>query len=232
MASISKDANGGVRLLFIYPKNQRHSIRLGEIDDHDAENHKRHVEELIRCARHGLGINDRLAAWVVSLGDPLYDKLVAAGLAPTRKQAAVATLQVFLDRYIEGRTDIEADSRLAMRQARASLIEFFGPDKPLRSITAGDAKDWSRFLGSEQIIMRQDCTISGKSCRAGEFLNRRFVDRITKHNFENLVRYRKIRRRKPYAAATIGRRIRYAKEFFTAAVGYRSIAENPFDKLK
>ena len=58
------------------------------------------------------------------------------GLVPKRERA---TLAAFLDGYISSRHDVKPGTTTNLRQVRDSLVEHFGPDKPLRDITPGDA---------------------------------------------------------------------------------------------
>ena len=55
-------------------------------------------------------------------------------------------LASWVDAYVAGRTDVKPATRTHFGHTRRNLVEFFGPDRPLNSITAGDADDWRRAL--------------------------------------------------------------------------------------
>src|SRR5262249_45048370 len=44
--------------------------------------------------------------------------------------------------YVERRTDIKPRTRINLEACRTRLVEFFGEDRPLKSITPGDADAW------------------------------------------------------------------------------------------
>src|SRR5262249_16618293 len=54
-----------------------------------------------------------------------------------------------LDDYIAKRTDVKPLTRRNLEAARDKLVRFFGADKCLRDITAGDADAWKTWLKSQ-----------------------------------------------------------------------------------
>ena len=56
------------------------------------------------------------------------------------------TLLEHLDRYFASRGDVKESTLTHWRQARRSLLDFFGADRHLDTISAGDAKDFERWL--------------------------------------------------------------------------------------
>lgn len=182
MASIARDPGGRRRILFVNPDKRRKAIRLGKIPQRAAEAIKTKVEALLASKVSGCPWDNETARWVADLPDELADKLAAVGLVPVRERA---TLGAWLDQYILKRTDVKPGTVLAYRQARESLVECFGADKPLRFITPGNADEFRLFL-----------------------------------------------KEKGYAKATVGRRIKHAKQFFSAAVRQRLIPSSPFDAAK
>ncbi|MGD9855604.1 MAG: phage integrase SAM-like domain-containing protein [Planctomycetaceae bacterium] len=101
-----------------------------------------YIDELIVAADEGGSSNREALRWLNGLGDRLYGKLVDSGLAQPR---AAVTLKAFIDRYI-AHSDLEESTKIVWRRARKHLVKCFGPDKPLREFTAGDAKDFRQFL--------------------------------------------------------------------------------------
>ena len=83
------------------------------------------------------------AAWVADIGDDLAAKLAAVGLIPERASALLAD---FIDAYIARRTDIKPQTQLNLEICGARLVEYFGRDRLLKSITAGEADAWLCWL--------------------------------------------------------------------------------------
>ena len=80
--------------------------------------------------------------WVSDREDELYRKLAKHGLVTPRAEAASSTLAAFLDRYIEGRTDVKPNTRAHLKRARNNLVDYFGAEKPLSEITPGDTDEF------------------------------------------------------------------------------------------
>lgn len=143
MASITRDPNGRRTIQFVAADGKRKSIRLGKVSQRIAEEIKVKVEHLNAAIVSGCPIDSETAQWVAKLGDDLAGRLAAVGLIPER---VVARLGEFLDRYITQRTDVKPRTRINLEAARDRLVEFFGADKSLRDITAGDADNWLIWL--------------------------------------------------------------------------------------
>jgi integrase len=58
----------------------------------------------------------------------------------------VMRLKAFLDAYIVERSDVKDGTTTVYNHTRRCLIERFGADRPLDSITVSDAKSWRRWL--------------------------------------------------------------------------------------
>ena len=146
MASISSDRNGNRRIFFSGPNRKRKIIYLGGVPMKAARTVKVHVENLVAAVMHGHAPDPDTSAWVGSRDDVLYGKLAAVGLVPARESAATenqaATLGLFLDQYIGGRTDIKPSTRCNLEQVRRNLVDYFGADRLLASITPGDADEF------------------------------------------------------------------------------------------
>jgi integrase len=108
-----------------------------------AEEIKVKVEHLLAATTSGYAIDSDTAQWVTKIGADLADKLAAVDLIPKR---ASAQLKPFLDSLIAERTDIKPNTRRNLQAARDRLVEFFGPEKNLRDINAGDADAWALWL--------------------------------------------------------------------------------------
>lgn len=151
MASISTDKQGNRRILFYGADGSRPVIHLGKLSLRKVEGIKRHVEELVGAQFSGEPIKQDTATWVADvLREPLRTKLVKVGLIAKREQPAVLTLAAHLDAYFAKRTDVKPGTLIHWRHAKRSLLAYFGGERPLSSITAGDARDWERWLKSDE----------------------------------------------------------------------------------
>src|SRR6516162_11645743 len=136
MASISKAANGYRTIQFVGGDGKRRSIRLGKVSHRQAEAVKFRVEALNAAAISKCPLDGDTAAWVAAIGDDLAAKLAAVGLVPERASALPgALLGEFITSYIGRRTDLKPQTRTNFEIGRSRLVEYFGAERPLRSIT-------------------------------------------------------------------------------------------------
>ncbi len=163
MASITRYSNGRKMIQFIAADGKRRSLRLGKASLRDAAFIKTKVERLVSSTISGHATDDETTRWVAKLDSVMAEKLVAVNLILKRE---TATLKAFIDAYIVGRTDVKPRTTMLYRQTQANLIEFFGPDKPLRDITVGDADDWRLFLVKK---LPSDNTVRRRCGRAKQF---------------------------------------------------------------
>jgi integrase len=160
MASIANDPNGRRRILFIGADGQRRPIRLGKMSRRKAEAIKVKVEDLVASGIAGHAPDDETSRWLAGLDDQLRDKLARVGLLASRPKT---TLGAFIDGYTGQRVDVKASTKLVYRRVRKHLVEYFGPDKPLRDITPGDADAWRLHLiekGLADNTVRRSCTMA------------------------------------------------------------------------
>jgi len=113
-----------------------------------AQSIKARMENLLAAALGKHAIDGDTAAWVGDLDSVLRDKLAAVGLVPRREpkpdeaQPEGATLAGFIKQYIAARPGMKPNTLKNYRQTERSLVEFFGADRLLTEITAGDCDDW------------------------------------------------------------------------------------------
>jgi hypothetical protein len=74
---------------------------------------------------------------------PSEVRAAAVGLIPER---ASTLLGDFLADFIKRRTDIKPRTRINREACQTRLVEFFGKDRSLKSITPGDADAWLLWL--------------------------------------------------------------------------------------
>jgi integrase len=148
MASLSTDKKTGTRrILFLDADNRRRTIRLSRMSKKAAESVKARVEHLIVARTAGVAIDADTARWVADLGDDLHDKLARVGLVTPREACAVVTLEALLDAFDKDAShDVKATTRVRQAQARRHLIEHFGPDRDVSTISANDGDGWRTAL--------------------------------------------------------------------------------------
>jgi hypothetical protein len=145
MASIAREPNGRRRIQFVAADGSRKTIRLGKVSQRAAEAVKVHVERLVTVSITGAPIEDETARWVANLDAELSEKLARVGLI---RATSHATLGAFLEGELAKAT-VKGATTIFYGHTIRNLEQFFGADKPLRTITPGDADDFRRFLVSE-----------------------------------------------------------------------------------
>ncbi len=158
------------------------------------------------------------AVWLNELGDTLFDRIVAVGLADPKQLpepkpvAAVLTIKQFLDGYLERRTgDVKAGTSVFYGHTVHNLTEFFGTAKPLDDIHPGDADDFQRYLRN-----------AVRGTRKGARLPKVAKGTTASPSPEKAPA-------KKLSPATIVRRCALARTFFKDAVRRKLIDSNPFD---
>ena len=71
--------------------------------------------------------------------------------------------------YIHSRVDVKTSTLLVLGHTRRNLIEYFGPDRLLRDISAGDADEWRLYLIGQNLAdntVRRRCGIAKQYFRA------------------------------------------------------------------
>jgi len=179
MASLSKDGNGW-RILFVCPATKkRRTIRTGKCAKKNAETALNMVERLIEDKAFGGSIDQRTAAWLDEIDGTLRTRLAKAGLC---EATTVTLLGDFLDGFIEQRkqrSDVTDSTLTVWGHTVRNLKDFFGTDKPLRSIKPEDADNWNAWLkaseGLSENTIRKRCQFAKRFFNVAE--RRRLVDR-------------------------------------------------------
>ncbi len=166
MACIVDDPNGRRRIQFVAAEGSRKSIRLGKVSRRSAEGVLVRVEELLAASIHGQPLSRETSVWLEGIGDRLHDRLARAGLCKGRQVAPIARLDGFISAYIAKRIDLKPGSRAVLEQAHKSLVEHFGADRPMHSITPGDADAWRLAMVAEKLA---EATIRKRTQAAKQF---------------------------------------------------------------
>lgn len=146
MASLTSYADGRRRIQFFNAAGERKNISLSHVTDERAREIRAKVKQLNADAIAGQAWSPETARWVARQDATLYDKLAAVGLVPPREVAGPRTLSAFLDAYLDSRSDVKPGTRRHLREVANRLVTFFGADRRLDSITAGDADEFRRWL--------------------------------------------------------------------------------------
>ncbi|MBY0587248.1 tyrosine-type recombinase/integrase [bacterium] len=179
MASISKDAGGTRRILFVAADGSRKTIRLGKISERVAEQICRHVEALAASLIHGQPVARETAVWVSGIGQSLHDRLVRVGLVVARVDVRATKLGPFIDAYIAERVDVKPQTLINMRRAHVALVEHFGEGKPLSTITGGDADAFRLALLGKGLA---DNTVRRTCGRARQFFKAAIRSELIQRN--------------------------------------------------
>src|SRR5262245_27914118 len=113
-----------------------------------AESICRHVEALLSAKIGGQPVARDTAAWLATIGGKLRNKLAAVGVVEAPKRAALGE---FLRSYILARPDVKSATLEVWQQPCRNLTEFFGDDKPLRTITIGDGDQFKAWLLTQDL---------------------------------------------------------------------------------
>lgn len=196
------------RLQFVAPNGDRKAIRLGEMKASEAERVREQVDALVKCAKYGLSLDEKLAGWLNGLhskSPKVYAKLVRDGLAPRRADdpaiAPAPTVRKFIDGYLQGRkSDVKPRTLSVAQQDADSLCEFLDTLRPVPSlaeVNRGTAKDYFSWLKANGYA---EATISRRIVRCREF----FADAID----------RELIAKNPFAKFKAGSQENKAREFF------------------
>jgi len=206
MASITTNHRTGCkRILFVDKNGDRPPIYLGKVSDSLAKEMKARVEILNATAQANASLEPKMIDWLGKLSDSWYAKLARAGLVEPRQPLEpepVVTLGGFIDSYIAGRTDAKKRTILNLEMFRDRLVKPRSPSRRKRK----------KPLTEPDARFSPDCDIAT----------------IKQSDADAWVIWLKAN----YAAATVGRSLKGARQLFKAACRAEIITRNPFEGLK
>jgi integrase len=156
-------------------------LRIGKVSKRQAETVRGHVEKLVASQITGHAPSDETSRWVAELPDSLADKLAGVGLIPNRvkepaKETRTDTLGEFLATYIASRAILKPNTQRNYETTRRHLVDHFGDERQLSSITPGDADEIREALRRRLSA----ATVSREIKRARQFfraaLRKRLID--------------------------------------------------------
>jgi integrase len=195
MASLSKDKGGLWRLQFIKDET-RHAVRLGKMSQRSAEDVRNHVERILANADAGIAPDPSDVAWATTISERLASSLAAKGVIPERPKHTSQRLGKFIDHYLDGRT-MKPNTKRNYKQTKRYLVEHFGDDRRLTSVTPADADAWRENLRRQELA---SATIS-RQVKAARMI------------FKAAMRG-KIIRENPFAELKAGSQANSSREFF------------------
>lgn len=145
MATIGNDSNGRKRILFVASDGTRKTIRLGKMDRKNAERFCERVEKIIGANIIGGTLDDETSRWLAERDDVLYARLAAVGLVKSRTGGR-AMLGAFIDEYLAGHPGLKPATVIGLKQVRRYLVNHFGENRDMRTVTADDAENFRAVL--------------------------------------------------------------------------------------
>jgi hypothetical protein len=101
------------------------------------------VEHLLAAKAAGVAPDVYTAHWLGAIGPDIRTKLLKADLIePSADDRGPVILGPFLEQYIDSRRDVKESTRATYRKTITALIKYFGVERRLDAITAGDAELW------------------------------------------------------------------------------------------
>jgi hypothetical protein len=146
MASLSKETGRDSWKLSWYDStNKRKAIRLGSMPKKSAESFRVKFEKLLEVRRAGDSLPQATTDWLDSIDGDLRDRIVKAGLLEPNRRL---TLGKFCQEFLDSRSDVAPATAVRDRQVTELLLERFGAERRLDTISVRDAEDWRRWLAS------------------------------------------------------------------------------------
>ena len=149
MASICDDPGGRKRIAIVAPDGSHKSIRLGQMPKKQAENIRQRIEDLLRSRMNNTPPGEDTVAWLTDIDRKLRKRLAAVGLVDAVKAMNVGAL---VDDWLERRKEtLQPQTVVRLQQGKRSLIGFFGENRPIGTITEGDAEDYRAALLTQKL---------------------------------------------------------------------------------
>ena len=204
-----RDKFGVVVKQFKSPAGERCTLRLGKISDRNALRFCEKLEQFVSTVGAGQPLDPELVAWLEKLSDEHKAKLAGWGLYAAQKRVEVPTVGAFVENYVTLRTDVKGGTATFYGHTKRNLIAFFGADKRLAEITAGDADEFRLWLlkpkdaGGQELseaTTKRRCGMASQFFRAA--VRKEFIDRNPFEGTGGVVKSNKARQYfVPYADA-------------------------------
>ena len=157
MASLTKQKTGNRKgwRLRVYFRKRRRSLWLGDVSKRIADGLAYNLDKLVQAREAGQEPDADTLKWLANLGTKHRNTLTRWGLAEATGQRQAddprRTLEPFIDSYISDRTDVKPITIQKYKQTKRMILEFFESNRPLKTITSGDAHRWKRWMLSRAV---------------------------------------------------------------------------------
>lgn len=185
--------NGRAEVRFYDHQGIQRRLALGKIPKRSAESAANHIQALIGAKIGGLSASTenvlwasqqrpRIIAYLANLG--LIQKPEAIEPIAPQPVKTVPTINAWFIRYIENRPGSQS-SKQVWHRARKKAIKYFGEDRPVNSITNGDAIDFFESMqrGKGKLAVSTSRKMIGvarqvfnRAVKAGYILQNPFLD--------------------------------------------------------
>jgi len=109
------------------------------------------VEQLLEALQFNRPMEPELAQWVTDLELRLAKKLARVGLILSPEAKIATAFFTFLEDFTARRIDVKPATKEVWSQVVRNLLEHFGADRDLASITEADAEDFKMFLVTSKL---------------------------------------------------------------------------------
>lgn len=159
MASVAKRPNGAKIVQFFDAAGNRKTLQVGRVSMKNATSVRVHVERIVSARISGHALDDVTALWLSKLDKTMIDKLSKVGLIEARE---TATLEKMIDDFINLRTgDVKPRTVAKYKVVKKHLVDHFGKEKSLKSLNAGEAKEWRAYLVNRGLAENSIRKLSG-----------------------------------------------------------------------
>jgi len=135
--------------MFTDGDGRRRTLHLGKANLRVCTAYKSRVESILASKAARISLDSETAKWLSELAPPDRRRLAAVGLLEADSIADDVALGEFIDRYLDGRVDVKASTKVVMGHTRRCLLDHFSPDRSLRSFTPADADSFRIYLKME-----------------------------------------------------------------------------------
>lgn len=121
----------------VFIRGKRETVAMGIGSKREAQRYADRIIRLAASASRGDAPEPDLSEWLTKIDDALHARLAAIGLV---KDRGAATLGSFTESYIASRKSAKPRTIAILNRARTALVDYFGADRTLTSITQDDAR--------------------------------------------------------------------------------------------
>jgi integrase len=197
--------NGHRGIQFVSPAGKRVEVRLGQVNQKQAEAFCTKIESVLADLRQGRPHDAEVSDWLGKLSPKLIARMEQAGLVRGMSQRFV-TLGEFLTRFMserEGR--VKSNTHIFYTHTCRCLLQHFGRDRVLRDISAEDAGRFRTYLENAASAKEAEKKLSPAT------VNRRVG---AAHTLFEDARKRDLTARNPFEHVRAGESVNRSRQFF------------------